>query len=277
MKSKTWERLLACVLALVMVVGMLPISALAAWVDDVPLAAAPAGEEVQVAAPEKTPTQDADLTAVQTAAFDLPGYTMATAEGSALPTGEDNQYLIVAWVNGAAYAFYPNSAGMGTACGNTFVAAQSSNLTAKLSVSDSTLVATNHAGTDGIDLGDLHFTLSGKGNNTYGISGGGYNLTLNTTAMGVTGAGSNFTITKQSDGRYEIKTTDRYLEFLQAKDSRYCDNFWGSAANTRPQDVATWIVTNGLYFILRIPRWWTPTPARSLSTISPPKGWCSIT
>lgn len=272
MKSKTWERLLACVLALVMVVGMLPISALAAWVDDVPLAAAPAGEEVQVAAPEKTPTQDADLTAVQTAAFDLPGYTMATAEGSALPTGEDNQYLIVAWVNGAAYAFYPNSAGMGTACGNTFVAAQSSNLTAKLSVSDSTLVATNHAGTDGIDLGDLHFTLSGKGNNTYGISGGGYNLTLNTTAMGVTGAGSNFTITKQSDGRYEIKTTDRYLEFLQAKDSRYCDNFWGSAANTRPQDVATWIVTNGLYLYLKDTEVVDPDPGEIIEHHQPTEG-----
>ena len=274
MKSKTWKRLLACVLTLVMVVGMLPISALAAWVDDVPLAAAPIGEEAQVAAPEKTPTQDADLTAVQTAAFDLPGYTLVDAAANALPTGEDNQYLIVAWVNGAAYAFYPNSAGMGTACGNTFVAAQSSNLTAKLSVSDGTLKATSYATSNNNidDLAVLHFTLSGKGNNTYGISGGGYNLTLNTTAMGVTGAGSNFTITKQSDGRYEIKTTDRYLEFLKAKTTAYCDNFWGSAANTRPQDTATWIVTNGLYLYLKDTAAVDPDPGETIEHHQPTEG-----
>ncbi len=77
MKSKTWKRLLACVLALVMVVGMLPISALAAWVDDVPLAAAPAGEEVQVAAPEAGTSRDS----AQTLAGETYTPEVAKAEG----------------------------------------------------------------------------------------------------------------------------------------------------------------------------------------------------
>lgn len=46
MKAKTRNRVLASLLALVMVLGMLPMGALAAWVDDVPLAALPKGEEV---------------------------------------------------------------------------------------------------------------------------------------------------------------------------------------------------------------------------------------
>lgn len=80
MKSKTWTRLLACVLALVMVVGMLPISVLAARVDDEPVAAVPAGEEAASAAPKAgTPAGSAD--AVQMLAGETYTPEVAKAEG----------------------------------------------------------------------------------------------------------------------------------------------------------------------------------------------------
>ncbi len=260
MRSKRISRLLAILLAVVMVLGTLPAGALAARVDDEPMAAIPAGEEaVQAAAPKTdAPSESAnavELLADETAAYELPGYTLVDAEANALPTGEDNQYLIVAWLEGVPYAFYPDATGMGGSAGDTFGAAKSSNLTARLTVANGAVTAQNYGGTASIDMSALHFTLSSSTNGaSYGISGGGYNLTLNNSAMGVAApaAGSNLTVVNLANGSYQFNqggTSGRYFVFFQAKETAtgFCSNFCGATSGFIgvTNDLGTF--TNGLY------------------------------
>lgn len=209
MKNKRINRLLATILAMVMVLGMLPAGALAARVDDEPMAAIPAGEEaVQAAAPKTdAPLGSADaveLLADETAAYEIPGYTLVDAAANALPTGEDNPYLMVAWYGSEPYALYlkEGAASLSDTPGNAFAAGKNKDLTATLTIGTDQVSAAYAKDSSAVAMEDLHvFFAPAATAGQYTIrSATGYDLNLSNTnlatAANASSVGQTFAATK---------------------------------------------------------------------------------